>query len=100
MNIIIGSLLISIIALKFQFESAWPFFLCIAAGLLLAPIHNKLLGETKNAPIGVAYLVVVLAAASGIIVQPLFFSFVQIALLFLGGALLYAGFKEQYAIRG
>ncbi len=100
MNIIIAAIITTLVALEFEFNSMLFFFALLTAGAVFPLLHNALIKESKDAHMGISYLIVVLAATIGIMRHDIFWAVMQISLLFLAGTLFFVGFKQANAARG
>ena len=94
MHLIVPVFLAIAIAMGSRLPSAWIFILCLLAGMLFVSIHRSLINKTEDAPIGISVLVVVLAAAVGIMVPKLFVVLMQGSLLFASGTIFRLGISE------
>ncbi|OGR01446.1 MAG: hypothetical protein A2511_00810 [Deltaproteobacteria bacterium RIFOXYD12_FULL_50_9] len=94
MHLLVPTFLIIAIAVECRIPSAWLFLLCLLTGMLFVTIHRSMIGKSEDAPIGISVLVVVLAAAVGIMIPKMFIMLMQLSGLFAAGTILRIGISE------
>lgn len=94
MHLIVPLFLIIIIAVESRIPSVGLFLLSLLSGLLFVSIHRSMINKSEDAPIGISVLVVVLAAAVGIMLPKMFVMLMQLSGLFAAGTILRIGISE------
>ena len=94
MNLAIAAFIVLAAAILGTVHSIWLFVGSFIAGALFVVVHFRLIKPWEHEPVGIAYLLVVLASLVGIMFPSLFGAVIESSALFLAGTLFYTTFKE------
>ncbi|MFC1523756.1 hypothetical protein ACFL6N_03085 [Thermodesulfobacteriota bacterium] len=96
MNLVIAVFLVVAISLLAQTQFLPVLLVCFLAGVIFVGLHSLYFkNANEDEPIGIAYLVVVLAASIGIMSPGIFVESIQVSGIFLSGTLFYMSLRQM-----